>query len=421
MKIAMFTNTYLPHVGGVAHSVERFARAYRAMGHEVLVVAPTFPELDPDHDEADVVRVPAIQQFNGSDFSVRLPIPGLLTAALDRFEPDIIHAHHPFLLGDTALRTAAWREAPLVFTHHTLYERYTHYVPADSQPLRRFAISLAVEYCGLCDHVIAPSESIADILRQRDVAAPITVIPTGVDTQRFASGDRRRWREQLGIDPATTVIGHVGRLAPEKSLEYLARCCGRFMADRPDTALLIVGDGPSTQQIRRIANVCGVGDRTHLPGSLTGRDLVDAYHAMDLFAIASTSETQGMVVAEAMAVGLPVVGVDASGVREVVQDRINGRLVAEGDEPAFIDALAWTVDADAERAASLKAAAQRTAEELSLSRTAEQALALYQTLLGRRRRERAASHGWDKLLSRIEAEWNLLASRMAAAADAFRK
>ena len=120
MRVVMMTNTYLPHVGGVAKSVESFSNELRKMGLSVMVVAPEFPGMP--ETETDVVRLPAIQRFNGSDFSVRLPVPGLLTEPLDRFQPDLIHTHHPFLLGDTALRVASGRGIPLVFTHHTLYE-----------------------------------------------------------------------------------------------------------------------------------------------------------------------------------------------------------------------------------------------------------------------------------------------------------
>src|SRR3954451_13463326 len=114
MRIVMMTNTYLPHVGGVARSVESFSAALRGLDHSVMVVAPEFPGMPAT--ETDVVRVPAIQRFNGSDFSVRLPVPGLLDEPLERFKPDLVHAHHPFLLGDTALRVASGRGLPLVFT-----------------------------------------------------------------------------------------------------------------------------------------------------------------------------------------------------------------------------------------------------------------------------------------------------------------
>ncbi|HTO02185.1 MAG TPA: glycosyltransferase, partial [Opitutus sp.] len=128
----MMTNTYLPHVGGVARSVSTFADEFRKRKHRVLVVAPEFEgKALPPRAAAIVERVPAIQKFNGSDFSVKLPMIAGLTPRLDAFEADVIHAHHPFLLGDTALRIAASKNAPIIFTHHTRYEDYTHYVPFD--------------------------------------------------------------------------------------------------------------------------------------------------------------------------------------------------------------------------------------------------------------------------------------------------
>src|SRR5688572_8121139 len=126
MNVVMMTNTYLPHVGGVAQSVHRFTTSLRERGHRVLVCAPTFEGMDAELVEEGVVRVPAVQNFSGSDFSVMLPIPLYLTNTLNEFEPDLFHSHHPFLMGDSALRKAATRQVPIVFTHHTLYEEYVH-------------------------------------------------------------------------------------------------------------------------------------------------------------------------------------------------------------------------------------------------------------------------------------------------------
>jgi len=174
MNICMLTNTYLPHVGGVARSVSTFAEEFRKRGHNVLVVAPNFPGKKlPRRAEAIVERVAAIQNFNGSDFAVRLPLAAALSDRIDAFRADIIHAHHPFLLGETALRLAANRNVPVVFTHHTRYEDYTHYVGKDSPTLRHAAINLSTEFANLCDGVIAPSESIARLIAKRGVEVPV--------------------------------------------------------------------------------------------------------------------------------------------------------------------------------------------------------------------------------------------------------
>src|SRR5262245_1923304 len=149
MNILMATNTFAPHVGGVARSVAAFTREFEAAGHRVLTIAPQFEGAL--ESEPGVIRVPAIQHFNGSDFSFPLVIPGLLAEAIDDFHADIVHSHHPFLLGSTAMRIAGLRGIPIVFTHHTRYETYTHYVGGESPFLKRFISDLAVGYCNLCD------------------------------------------------------------------------------------------------------------------------------------------------------------------------------------------------------------------------------------------------------------------------------
>jgi 1,2-diacylglycerol 3-alpha-glucosyltransferase len=239
MNILMVTNTFTPHVGGVAKSVQAFSDAYVRKGHTVFVVAPEFEDMPTN--ERNVVRVPAIQHFNGSDFSVRVPVPFQFAKALGDFLPDIVHSHHPFMLGSTALHLAHRFHVPLVFTHHTMYERYTHYVPGDSPAMKRFAVALAAGYSNLCNHVVAPSESTAAELRKRGVEAPITAIATGVDVDQFARGDGARLRRKLNVPDDAFVVGHLGRLAPEKNLAFLSDSVCAFMKKQPSTHFLLGG------------------------------------------------------------------------------------------------------------------------------------------------------------------------------------
>lgn len=416
MNILMLTNTYLPHVGGVARSVASFADQYRKRGHPCLIVAPTFAEGEAD-DEQHVIRVPAIQHFNGSDFSVRLPLPGLLKSHIDEFEPDIVHSHHPFLMGDTALRIATGRDLPLVFTHHTMYERYTHYVPGDSDTMRDFAIRLATSYANMSDHVFAPSESVRDVLRQRDVTAPISVVPTGIDPRKFADGNADAARKRYDIPNGAFVVGHVGRLAKEKNMPLLARAVARYLKQNTKAHAMIVGDGDARKDIADAFADAGVESRLHLTGVLEGGELVDAYHAMDVFAFASQTETQGMVLAEAMTTGAPVVAIDAPGVHEVVVDKQNGRKLETEDEAAFAEALAWVAEQDR---GMLRDAALKTAEQFTLDRCTDRALAAYEKLIGGNTVDRpAAMNQWDLLLNRLETEWTLWSTRLDAAIDSF--
>ena len=417
MNIVLFTNTFTPHVGGVARSVAAFTAEYRRRGHRVLVVAPVFPDM-PAFEE-DVLRVPALQRFNATDFSVALPYHPGLSQRLDSFDADIVHAQHPFLLGMTALRTARYRRLPMVFTHHTLYERYTHYVPGDSPALKRFAVELATRYANQCDQVFAPSESIREVLLERGVVAPVAVVPTGVCLEHFGHGDGIGWRRQMAIPPEAFVVGHLGRLAPEKNLAFLAEAMSTFLQAQPLAHCLIIGTGPSEPVIRDTFARAGVAQRLHLAGVLERQELADALHAMDLFAFASTSETQGMVLTEAMAAGLPVVALDAPGVREVVRDGINGRLLNAATTSELAAALESTMNLGAARWASLRRAALETAASFSMPRTAEQALSCYQRLqTDAPPREHRRDHDWEDVMAWIKAEWEIVQSLAEAGGHA---
>jgi 1,2-diacylglycerol 3-alpha-glucosyltransferase len=414
MKICMMTNTYLPHVGGVARSVSTFAEEYRRRGHQVLVVAPEFdgPALS-KRQAAIVERVAAVQNFNGSDFSVRLPLAATLSSRLDNFQADIMHAHHPFLLGDTALRVGASKNVPVIFTHHTRYEDYTHYVPFDSPALKEAAINLSTQFANLCDGVIAPSESIAKLIKKRGVETPIAVVPTGVDVDGFAAGDRARARKKFKIPAQAFVVGHTGRLAPEKNLGYLARAVALFLKRTPGARFLVVGGGPSEDEIRRICTDAGVADRLVMAGKQTGRALHDAFNAMDVFAFSSFSETQGMVLAEAMAAGLPVIALKANGVVEVLRDDVNGYLLpARTPFAKFAERIKLLHDAPAKRK-QFSREARTTARDFSREHCAEQALAFYEEIRKATRRERLLTElsPWGVLGQRLAMEWGLLAQK----------
>ncbi|GHA93573.1 glycosyltransferase [Modicisalibacter luteus] len=408
MNILMFTNTYCPIVGGVSESVQRLKTRLQAEGHKVLVVAPKLRG-QPKH-EPDVVRVAAVQHFNGSDFSLPVPIPGQLYEAIEAFDPDIVHSHHPFLLGDTAARAAETYGLPLVFTHHTLYEHYTHYVPGDSPRMQRFAVALSTEYTRLCDAVIAPSDSIRDLLCLRGANEAVHVVPSGVDTRRFAQGDGAVIRQRMGIPDDAYVIGHVGRLAREKNLPFLTEAVTQFLSERPRAHFLVVGDGDARMAMHETAFYSGVIDRIHFTGKLHDQTLIDAYHAMDVFAFASHSETQGMVLVEAMAAGLPVVAVEAPGVREVVKSGHNGYLLP-GDHARALAAALANLD-DQELRAGLRSGALTTAQAFDESRCAARCLDVYrQAIAAGGPVSHADEDAWERMRGRLEAEWQLLRHR----------
>ncbi len=418
MNILMMTNTFTPFVGGVSRSVTAFADELRRMGHRVVIVAPEF-ENSPEAEQ-DVIRIPAIQHFNGGDFSLVLPVPGYLSAHLEEFQPDLVHSHHPHLLGGTAVRIASRLECPLVFTYHTMYEHYLHYVPAHAKQLRQFVINLVTGYCNLCDHIIAPSQSVVDIVRGRGVDVPMDVVPTGVYTERFEHGDGQAFRRSRQIPAEAFVAGYVGRLAPEKNLSFLAEAVGRFVTQRPEGHFLVVGSGPSEEDIRDVFRRLRHSDRLHCVGALEGQALIDAYHAMDVFVFASHTETQGMVLTEAMAAGKPVVAIDAPGVREVLKDRANGRLVQLEDRDAFANAIGQLAQATDAQADAYGQAARTTAAEFSMKASAHRLVEIYEKVLGLAAREPKDESLWGGAIEEIKAEWELIKNIAEAASHTFR-
>jgi len=421
MKICMATNTYLPHVGGVARSVHQFSEDLRELGHEVLVLAPEFRKDQPETIEG-VLRLPALQNFNGSDFSVRIPISFMVEDKIEAFAPDIFHSHHPFLMGDTALRLAHKSKKPLVFTHHTLYEQYTHYVPLDSPAMREFVIQLATRYANFCNRVVAPSRSIADLIRSRGVKRPVEEIPTGVDTAFFGRGNGQRFREQAGLPPSALVLGHLGRLAPEKNLIYLCRAVSSYLTRDTSAWFLVVGEGPIQEELVRLFQERGVAQRVVLAGKKTGRELQDAYQAMDVFVFASKSETQGMVLTEAMAAGNPVIALDASGTREVVTDQENGRLLnRDASEEVFAEAI-LEVARDAETRKSWQQNCFKTAQQFSRRTSARKLVGLYQKAIQDKTSGSSTVQldfgPLNGLIERIKFEWDLLSEKTDAAVNA---
>lgn len=250
MNIAMFTNTYFPSVGGIERSVDIFACEMRARGHKVLIVAPEYDGAGSSSE--NVLRVPAIKRINGTPHSIVLGFPSECAARVKEFRPEIIHSHQPFLLGDSAIRMARLLDIPVVYTNHTFMERYLHWFPVDWTILRDIALKLPVAYANLVDHVVTPTNSVAKIMRERGVKAPISCVPTGIDAGFFAGGERDGFRERHGLNPSHFVIGHLGRLNEEKNLGYLADVVLDFIAKDPQRRrFLLAGEGSLVDMFRR--------------------------------------------------------------------------------------------------------------------------------------------------------------------------
>jgi 1,2-diacylglycerol 3-alpha-glucosyltransferase len=378
-KVAFFTNTYLPFVGGVSRSVDLYRRYLARFNTQTHIYAP---EYDAPHDDGDDIRrLPAITHFNNTDFSLPLPIAFKPMSDFHAQRYDIVHVHHPFLLGEMGMRLARRERLPLVFTYHTQYEKYTHYVPVDHDTAARTIIHHATAFCRLCDLVIAPTADIRHLLESRGVQTPIEVLPTGVDLASYTSTESVNFREKLGISCDAPILLYVGRLAFEKNLEFLIQACLRVLARHRDAYFLIAGDRKNKQKLETLAmSDPEVGQRVHFLGRVEGKRLTDLYCQADLFVFASLTETQGMVILEAMAGGTPVVCLDADGVRDIVRNGQNGYRLSRNAAPEeFAEAVSACLSSP-QKLSLLGECARKTAGQFDMQRLARRLQGLYRTL-----------------------------------------
>lgn len=366
-------------LGGVSRAVETVRTSLERLGHQVVIVAPAAP--DTRHDSPHVIRVPALPAPTYPEFALPLPLPSSLRRSIEALDLDVFHAQHPFLLGATARRMAGRAGRPLVFTHHTLYEKYAHYVPLPHGPVARLAVRRSVRFANAASLVVAPSEGLAARLRAQGVVRPVEVLPTGVDLDRFVPGNRHAARQALGLPVDTPLLLYVGRLDREKNLRFLLDAFRRIATVRPDVRLVLVGRGTQERALRALALGQPTAGRVHFVGGVAPENVPRWYQAADVFVFASTTETQGLAVLEAMASELPVVAVRASGVEEAVLDGVAGLLVPE--DPAAFGAAVVQVLMDDWLAGKLAAGGRVAARRFSAPVLAERLLALYRDLLAR--------------------------------------
>jgi glycosyltransferase involved in cell wall biosynthesis len=378
MKIGIFTCNYKPLINGLSSSIEIFSREFKAQGHEVFIFAPQYP----GHIEREegVFRFPSLRAPTHHQYTLPLPFSPRVQAALPKLRLDLLHAQHPFLLGNFALRAARRLNLPLVFTHHTLYEEYAHYLPLASGWVRRSAIRRSTSFANCADLVIAPTRGLKEILAQRGVRTRIEVVPTGVEMEE--EGKRTFHPEDLDIPSSAKILLSVGRLAKEKNLIFLLSVFSRLSSEFPDCYLILLGDGDERTRLEAWAKKRGLEAKVRFLGARPRTQLGRFYRGAHLLLFPSLSEAQGLVVAESMAQGLPVVALRSFAAEDLIEDGMNGYL-AEGQE-MFLDRvrdLLW----HEEKRKSFGEKARETARKFSASAMGAKMLHLYQELLEARK------------------------------------
>jgi 1,2-diacylglycerol 3-alpha-glucosyltransferase len=400
LRVAIFGESYLPYLSGVTVSTESLARGLAAAGHEVLLAVPA-PEgvsvVAPENPA--IAWLPSFQGPPPVPPGYRIPVPRP-SAALRRaraFRPDVVHAQSPFISGLMARRVARANDAPLVFTHHTRFGDYGHYLGPLAAPGRALMRAYIGRYWRGCAAIVAPgNELAAEIEADLEAAGrrrshprfPIVrVIPTGLDVAAIGALPEGHPRREAGWRPGVDfVVASLGRLAPEKSVDILLEAFAVATAKRPGVRFLLIGSGPLEPAVRARANREDLQGRLHVTGQLPRPEALGMLKACDLFAFASSTETQGLVLAEALAVGLPVVSLAGPGVRDSVRDGIDGVIVARDPEATAAERLGAAIGAlaaDSERRRAMAAAARQGADRFALERRVEEVVQLYREAIAR--------------------------------------
>lgn len=331
IKIGFFSDSYRPYVSGVVRSIDTFKSELEKIGHEVYIFAPSYKNVE---KEPRVYRFPAVPSPTNKEFTLAIPFSLPIFKKIQQLRLDIIHTHSPFILGALAAILCRIFKIPLVFTYHTLYEHYVHYIPIGRNLARWLVIKYTNFYCNRCALVIVPTETVAESLHQRKIRTPLAVIPTGINLDEFKKEVSPDWlKKNYNIDRTNLkILISVGRMGPEKNIIFLLRAFQKIQLDFPQTILLLVGGGPYLKEYQQLTEKMGIEKKVIFTGNLGREAIVNCYKSADVFVFASLTESQGIVLAEAKAAGLPIVAIKAGGVGNMVKDKEDGYLVEENLE-----------------------------------------------------------------------------------------
>jgi glycosyltransferase involved in cell wall biosynthesis len=381
MRVLFVSDVFFPRVNGVSTSIATFRADLERLGVGTLLVAPRYAG-ETVSEERGVVRV-AGSKVPGDPEDRRMRWGALrrALAGLERESFDLVHVHTPFVAHYAGVREARRRGVPVLATYHTFFEEYLHhYVPVLPRPLgRTLARAFTRSQCSAVQALVAPSEPLRQVLCEYGVDTPVHVIPTGLPADRFPPGNAARFRALAQLPAHRPLVTYVGRVAHEKNIDFLVRVFERVRQSVPEAMLIIAGEGPAREPLRKLVEQLGLTADVRFVGYLD-RDtsLLDCYAAASVFAFASRTETQGLVLLEALAQGTPVVSTAELGTKSILAPAC-GALIAEEREEPFAAAVVQVLR-DADLRGLLSAQARTYARGWSSASMAIRLAELYRTL-----------------------------------------
>ena len=340
MKILLISDVYFPRVNGVSTSIKTFTQQLQKLGHTVHLIAPDYGVKTADEAMGKkwISRVPARKiYFDPEDYLMKYGEVLQLLPALKQENFDIIHIHTPFIAHYAGLKLGKLLNIPIVETYHTFFEDYLHhYLPwIPTSIARGLARLISKKQCNQVDAIVAPSQPMLDVLRSYGISSKAEVIATGLQTHSFAEADGAAFRAKYGIAQNRPMLLYVGRVAFEKNIDFLVRMAKLLSESMPDILLVITGEGPAESSLRALVKTLGIEKNVQFIGYLDRNTQLNAcYKAADIFVFASKSETQGLVLLEAMAQATPVVAIAELGTKSILVEG-QGAMIAEEDEAEF--------------------------------------------------------------------------------------
>lgn len=376
----MFADMYKPHISGVTNYISMYKTRFEQLGHEVYVF--TYGNRSYTDEEVNVVRSPAIAWGN-TGWQMGLALSDEARNLIPTL--DVAHVHHPFLSGRVATRECRTHNIPVAFTNHTRYDLYADEYAAFAPRSVRMAFlrSYLGAFAKKVDMYLAPSTGIIEWLHEMGINENILLHNNVIDTSAFLNPENPRRREEFGWTADDVVFCHLGRFGAEKNIDVLLESYVTLAQQEPRARLLLIGDGPRRADMEERLKACGLLPNVHFAGSTPYSDVPGLLGVADVFVTASVSETFPLVLMEAAAAGLALVGVRSPGVSDIIVDGDTGFLATNSADD-LAEKLGRLAGDDVSRQ-RMKTAARQSAERFDIKPMADRLLSHYQKHIDSRR------------------------------------
>lgn len=381
MRIGIFTECYKPIINGVVNSILGFKQGFEALGHEVYVFCPTYINHKDDLNDKNIIHLQSWPLPGKSGYHYVFPLSQEIKNIAKTM--DIIHVQHPFIMGQRALKISQEFNIPIIFTNHTQYDQYTHYIPFSKSIVLKSIVKYIIKFTANLDLIIAPAQGIKKKLESYGVKTPIEIVPNGIDTKRFekevSKKEINKILERYKLDIDWPVLIYTGRIAEEKNLIFLLKAFQELVKDYPETYLMLIGGGVQIDYFTNLIKELNLKENVFITGFIPYEEVQNYLALGKIYVTASKSEVHPLTLLEAMAQGLPPVIIDAPGTGDIVTDMKDG-LKTKDNIKDFIKKIQLLL-INKKLHNILSKGAKETAEKYSIPETSKRLLEVYEKVM----------------------------------------